>query len=64
MSKDMDEQLKLAHKVVDVVDRPYKDLCYSAAVQCGKARDFLCSRPIIFKEERGREISANCLWEL
>ena len=27
MSKDMDEQLKLAHKVVDVVDRANRKLC-------------------------------------
>ena len=27
MSKDMDEQLKLAHKVFDVVDRPYQNIC-------------------------------------
>ena len=38
MSKDMDEQFKLAHKVVDVVNRTNrKDLCDSAAVQCGPA---------------------------
>ena len=27
MSKDMDEQLKLAHKVVDVVDRGNRTIC-------------------------------------
>ena len=27
MSKDMDEQLKLAHKVVDVVDRANRTIC-------------------------------------
>ena len=37
VSKDMDEQLKLVHKVVDVVDRANKDLCDSASVQCGQA---------------------------
>ena len=39
MSRDMDEQLKPAHKVVDVVDRKKKqnDLCDSAAVQSGQA---------------------------
>ena len=36
-SKDMDEQLKLAHKVVDIVDRTNKDLCDSTAVQGGQA---------------------------
>ena len=27
MSKDMDEQLKLVHKVIDVVDRPTRKTC-------------------------------------
>ena len=27
ISKDMDEQLKLAHKVVDVVDQTYRKIC-------------------------------------
>ena len=27
MSRDMDEQLKVAHKVVDVMDRPYRNSC-------------------------------------
>ena len=27
MSKDMDEQLKLAHKVLDVVDRAHRRIC-------------------------------------
>ena len=27
MSKDLDEQLKLAHRVVDVVDRPNRKIC-------------------------------------
>ena len=51
LSKHMDEQLKLAKKVVDVVDRANKDLCDSATVQCGQAREFLCSSPIICKEK-------------
>ena len=29
MHKDMDEQLKLAHKVVDVVDRANRKICVS-----------------------------------
>ena len=36
--KDMGEQLKLAHKVVDVVDQTNKEkTCDSTAVQCGQA---------------------------
>ena len=27
LSKDMEEQLKLAHKVIDVVDRPNRKIC-------------------------------------
>ena len=40
ISRDMAEQLKLAHKVVDVVDRANRKICVtllSAAVQCGQA---------------------------
>ena len=38
MSKDMGEQLKLAHKEVDVVDQTNKEkVCDSTAVQCGQA---------------------------
>ena len=36
MSKDMDEQLKLAQTVVDVVDRANRKMCDSAAVKCGQ----------------------------
>ena len=63
LSKDMDEHFKLVLKVVDVVDRANKDLCDSAAVQCGPAREILCSSPIICKEAGAREISS-CLCEL
>ena len=37
MSKDMNEQLKLAHKVVDLVDRANRKICVTAAVQDGQA---------------------------
>ena len=37
MSKDIDEQLKLAHKVVDVLDRANGKICVTAALQCGQA---------------------------
>ena len=63
VSKDMAEQLKLAHNVVDVVDRANKDLCDSAAVQCEQAREFLCSSLNICKEEGGRDVSTSCLCE-
>ena len=64
MSKDMDKQLKLAHKVVDLVAAKQKELCDSAAVRCGQTRKFLCSYPNIYKEGGGREVSTSCLSEL
>ena len=36
-SRDMDEQLKLAHKVVDVVDRANRKICDYVAVHRGQA---------------------------
>ena len=37
MSKNIDEQLKLAHKVVDVVDRASRKICVTLVVQCEQA---------------------------
>ena len=45
-SEDMEEQLKLANEVVDVVLRANKESFDSAAVQCGQTREFICSSPI------------------
>ena len=33
-SKDMDDQLKLAHRVVDVVDCPNKKICVTLVLYC------------------------------
>ena len=65
MSKDMDEQLKLAHKVVDVVDRANRKICVTL-LRCNvdKPESFFCSSPINCKEEGGREVSTSCLCEL
>ena len=62
MSKDMDEQFKLAHKIFDIVDRANRKVCNSAAVQCGQTRGF--SSPIVCKKEGGREVSTKRLCEL
>ena len=63
--KDKDDQLKLSHKVVDVMDRAKKkDFFDSVAFHSGQAREFQSSIPIIFKEEGGWEVSSNCSWEL
>ena len=62
LSKVINEQLKRPHKVVEVADqanRKQEDLCDSAAARGGKARDFLCSSPIICQEERRGEVATN-----
>ena len=44
LSKDMEEQLKLVHKVIDVVDRPNRRICVTLpAIQGGQTRHLLCS---------------------
>ena len=45
LSKDMDEQLELAHKLVDEVDRANRKICDSVAVEYGQGREFICSSP-------------------
>ena len=65
LSKDMEEQLNLVHKVIDVCGSPkQKDLRDTAAIQCGQPRDFLCSSLPIGMEEKGRKISANGVCQL
>ena len=64
LAKDVEEQLKLTHKVVEVVDRLQKDLRDYAALQCGEARDFICSSAIVWKKKGRRKIQSNCLCEL
>ena len=58
LSKDMEEQLKLVHKVIDVVD-----WCDTAEIQGGQPRIFLFSSSSIRTEE-GRKVSANCVCQL
>ena len=64
LSKDMEEQLKLVHKVIDVVDRPNRRICDTAAIQGGQPRNFLCSSWSIRTEEGGRKFSADCVFQL
>ena len=51
MSKDMDEQLKLAHKVVDVVDRAKRKICltllwYKPESTCAQIRLFASKKEV------------------
>ena len=57
LSKDMEEQLKLVPKVIDVVGLPkQKGLCDTAAKQVGQPRHLLCSSSSIRTEEGGTKI--------
>ena len=65
LAKDMEEQLKLTHKSVEVVDRPHtKSLRDYAALQCGEARDFICSSASVWKKKGRRKNQSNGLCEL
>ena len=62
LSKDMEEQLKLVHKVIDVVDcTNTRILCDTTAIQSGQTRHLLCSSSSIWTEDGGRKVSANCV---
>ena len=65
LAKDMEEQLKLRHKVVEVVDRPHKKICVTMlrSLQCGEARDFICSSAIVWKKTGRRITQSKCLCE-
>ena len=63
LAKDTDEQLKFSHGGWRSGPSKQKDLCESAAVQCGQARVFLCSNLGLCKEEGGWEVSTNCQGE-
>ena len=64
MSKDMDEQLKLAHKEVDVVDRPCRKICASLLLYTMDNLETYSQIWFSCKQDGGRENSTNCLCEL
>ena len=57
MSKDMDEQVKLAHKVVHVVDRVQKRFLWLCCGTMWTKQRVFCSSPNVCKEEWGRKFS-------
>ena len=61
MSKDMDEQLKLAHKVVDVVDRANRKFCLTLLRYNVDKPESSYAQVRVFEEEGGRDVSTNCL---
>ena len=65
MSKDVDEQLKLAHKVIGVGDRANRKICVSL-LRYNVDKPEVSNAPIRFfcKEEGRRDVSTNCLCEM
>ena len=64
MSKDMDEQIKLAHKVVDVVDRANRKICVTLLRYNVDNLESSYAQVRLFAREGTREISTSCLCEL
>ena len=57
MSKNMDDQLKLAQNVVDVAERVDRKFCVTLLLyNLDKPDSSLCSSSIVFEENGGREV--------
>ena len=61
MTKDTDGQLKLAPKVVDVVEQANRKICVTPLRCNGEKPESSYASSIIRTEEGGREFSTNCL---
>ena len=44
---DMEEQLKLTHKIVEVVDRPHRKICLTMLRNYAEETDFIWSKTIV-----------------
>ena len=65
LSKDMEEQLKLVHKVIDAVDRSRRRICVTLLrYKADHPGHLLCSSSSIRTEDGGRKISTNCVCQL
>ena len=64
MSKDMDEQLKLAQKVIAVVGRAERTIIVTLLQYSVDEPEFLCSSPVVCREKGGRVVSTSCQREL
>ena len=64
LAKDMEEQIKLTHKVVEVVDRPHIKICVTMLRYNVEKLETSCSSAIVWKKKRRRKFQSNCLCEL
>ena len=61
LSKDMEEQLKLVYKVIDIVDCPNRRICVTLLRYKVSNQKLPCSSSSVRTEEGGRRISTNCM---
>ena len=65
LSRDIDEQLKHVHKVMEIAEGGDKrKVCYSAALQRGQSRNILRTDTTLYTHDGGRNFSTIFLCEL
>ena len=65
LSKDMEEQLKLVHKVIDVVDRPNRKLCVTLLRYKVDNPDTCSAQVRLFgRKNEEKKLSTNCVCQL
>ena len=64
LSKDMEEQLKLVHKVIDVVDRPNGRVCVTLLRYKVNNPETSYAQVRLFGRKKEEKISANCVCQL
>ena len=65
LSEEMEEQLQLVHKVIDVVDRPNRRICVTLLrYKAENPETSYAQGRLFWTEEGGRQISTNCVCQL
>ena len=65
LAKDMEEQLKLTHKVVEVVDRPHRNFCVTMLrYNVEKPETSYVQVRLFGRKKDEKKIQSNCLCEL
>ena len=64
VAKDMEEQLKLRHKAVEVVDRPHRKICVTMLRQNVEKPETSYVQVRLFGRRKEKEKESNCLCEL
>ena len=64
LSKDMEEQLKLVHKVIDVVDCPNRRICVTLLRYMANNTETSSAKVRLFRRKKEEKNSANCVCQL